>query len=264
MSSSSTINESYEMVELSSGAHFSFLPGVGTISKIGDSIRLGTEKNAWNLIVGPKSFNARLLAAIAHLGEVGTVRVLDGGNRFNAYMLARAARGQPKVLSRITVSRAFTCYQVLSLLESTPAIQVASTTRAAALIDPNEEPPDNNLRLSLVTPATQFNGTGVSSLMPPQLVVMDLLNTFYDESVQVVERKRLLQACLLQLERLAGKNKQFDPDGNRLSVQLITVHPPAIGSQAAVELLEILKAAPIIEMFYVPEKAPAPQPLKLF
>lgn len=46
----------------------------------------------WILLVGPRSMNATLLAVIARLGERGAVRVLDGGNRFYAYAVARAAR----------------------------------------------------------------------------------------------------------------------------------------------------------------------------
>lgn len=48
------------------------------------------------------------------------VAVLDGGNRFNPYALARAAqaRGRPprELLSRVLVSRAFTCFQMDALV----------------------------------------------------------------------------------------------------------------------------------------------------
>ena len=48
------------------------------------------------------------------------VAVLDGGNRFNPYALARDAqeRGQPprELLSRVLVSRAFTCFQMDALV----------------------------------------------------------------------------------------------------------------------------------------------------
>ena len=95
------------------------------------------------LLVGPHSLNSTMLNAIARLGEASAaqaaetanggfddschlpadgglrpprpvmppwpaVRVLDGGNRFDAYAVARAVRGRPEVLNRITVSRAFT------------------------------------------------------------------------------------------------------------------------------------------------------------
>ena len=161
------------------------------------------------LLVGPRSLNTTMLNAIARLGEGGPVRILDGGNRFNAYMVARAARGRPEVLNRITVSRAFTCYQVRSLLESTPAT-------------------------------------------PIPFVVLDLLNTFYDESVQVGERKRLLRACTMHMERLAGA-----------AGGVVTVHPPRVPSQAAVELLEMLQS-PMVDSYFIETPAPAPEPMRLF
>lgn len=164
---------------------------------------------SWLLLVGPRSINTTMLTAIARLGERGALRVLDGGNRFNAYTVARAARGRPEVLNRITVSRAFTCYQVLSLLESTPAIQ-----------------------------------------MP--FVVLDMLSTFYDESVQLGERKRLLRACIIHLKRL-----------ERLAGGAVSVHPPAIPSPAAQELWELLRAS-AADTFIVQPAAPAPEPMRLF
>jgi hypothetical protein len=163
----------------------------------------------WILLVGPRNLNATMLNAIARLGEGGAVRILDGGNRFNAYMVARAARGQQDVLNRITVSRAFTCYQVLSLLESTKAI-------------------------------------------PVPFIVLDLLSTFYDESVQAGERKRLLQACTLHLERLAGT-----------AGGVVSVHPPKVPSQAAVELLESLQAS-AEDTYFIQPPAPVPEPMRLF
>jgi len=163
----------------------------------------------WILLVGPRSLNASMLAAIARLGEEGPLRVLDGGNRFNAYTVARAARGRQDILDRITVARAFTCYQVLSLLEGTPAIQIP-------------------------------------------FVILDFLSTFYDESVQVGERKRLLRACTIHLERLVGA-----------AGGAVSVHPPAVPSQAAVELLGLLQAS-AGEAYFIQPAAPVPEPLRLF
>jgi hypothetical protein len=161
------------------------------------------------LLVGPRSLNASMLTAIARLGERAPVRVLDGGNRFNAYTIARLARGRPEVLERITVSRAFTCYQVLSLLESTPESQFP-------------------------------------------FVVLDLLNTFYDESVQAGERKRLLHSCIATLKRL-----------ERAAGGAVSVHPPAVPSQAASELLGLLQAS-TPDAYYIQPVPPAPEPLRLF
>ncbi|PWB56003.1 MAG: hypothetical protein C3F13_02780 [Anaerolineales bacterium] len=164
---------------------------------------------SWLLLVGPRSINTTMLTAIARLGEHGALRVLDGGNRFNAYTVARAARGRPEVLNRITVSRAFTCYQVLSLLESTPAIQVP-------------------------------------------FVVLDMLSTFYDEAVQLGERKRILRACIEHLRRL-----------ERLAGGAVSIHPPAVPSPAAQELWELLRAS-AADTYFVESIAPAPEPLRLF
>jgi len=163
----------------------------------------------WILLVGPRSLNTSLLIAIARLGELTPVRVLDGGNRFNAYKVARAARGRPETLECITVSRAFTCYQTHSLLESTPLSQFP-------------------------------------------FIVLDLLNTFYDESVQAGERKRLLKICISHLERLEVT-----------SGGVVSVHPPAVPSQTAVEMLELLQASAGESIFVQPEPATA-QAMRLF
>jgi len=169
-------------------------------------IELKVASGGFILLVGPRSLNASMLTLIARLGEHGAVRVLDGGNRFNAYTVARLAHGRPEVLNRITVARAFTCYQVLALLESTPASQ-------------------------------------------SPIAVLDLLNTFYDESVQAGERKRLLRGCIAQLHRLVGG--------------AVSVHPPAVPSQTAIELLGLLQAS-TPNTYYVQAAAPAPEPLRLF
>jgi len=173
------------------------------------SMGIQPKAGSFILLVGPRSLNASMLTAIARLGEHGSLRILDGGNRFNAYSVARQAQGRPEILDRITVSRAFTCYQVLSLLESTPATQ-------------------------------------------SPFVVLDLLNTFYDESVQAGERKRLLEGCIAHLKRL-----------EQAAGGAVSVHPPAVPSQAAIELLGMLQAA-TLDAYFVQPAAPAPQPLRLF
>ena len=55
---------------------------------------------------------------ITRLAERGPVRVLDGGNQFNAYLIARQLHGRPDLLDRISISRMFTCYQVLASLDT--------------------------------------------------------------------------------------------------------------------------------------------------
>jgi hypothetical protein len=101
---------------------------------------------------------------IARLALMGNVRVLDGGNCFDLYGLARALRRQAPasdfVLERVRIARAFTCYQTVTLLEETPA-------------------------------------------SPAPTLILELLSTFRDENVSTAERKRLLKQCLPQLYRLS-------------------------------------------------------------
>ena len=138
---------------------------------------------SWILLVGPRSMNTLMLTAIAHLGEKGALRVLDGGNRFNAYTVARAARGRSEVLDRITVSRAFTCYQVLSLLESTPAIQVPFVVLdlLSTFYDENVKASERKRLLrgciSHLERLERLSG-GVASVHPPSVPSIDALELF--------------------------------------------------------------------------------------
>jgi hypothetical protein len=117
------------------------------------------------LLVAPHAAGEGMLELAAHLVPRGPLRVMDCGNRFNVYILARKLyrlqRGDPRqLLARVYVSRAFTCYQVTALLEQTAV-----------------------------------------SAQPTLLV--DLLDTFYDQSVPLGERRRLLDICLAHLQRLS-------------------------------------------------------------
>ena len=53
------------------------------------------------------------------------MRVLDAGSSFDPYHVTRAIRRQTpqldQALARISVARAFTCYQVITLLQETPS-----------------------------------------------------------------------------------------------------------------------------------------------
>jgi len=65
-------------------------------------------------------------ALTAELALHSAVTVLDGGNRFPAYQTVRMLRRlTPDIVAaakRILIRRAFTCHQMLELLESTPAL----------------------------------------------------------------------------------------------------------------------------------------------
>ena len=180
---------------------------VPTTSQV-PSMGIQPKTGGWFLLVGPHSLNATLLTLISRLGEGVSVRVLDGGNRFNAYNVARQAGGRPEVLNRITVSR-------LHLL-----------------------------------PGALAAGKHPASASP--FVVLDLLNTFYDESVQAAERKRLLRGCIANLHRLEQK-----------SGGAVSVHPPAVPSPVAVELLEMLQQA-ALDTYYDQPVPATPGPMRLF
>lgn len=131
------------------------------------------------VLVSPRSGGIgykALLKLTAVLSLRASVRVLDCGNRFDVYQIARLVRRQTphvmEALDQISVARAFTCYQVVTLLAQT------TVTR---------EPK----------------------------IVIDLLATFYDESVSVVEGRRLLNIVLGRLEEM-----------RRLAPILVSVQPP--------------------------------------
>jgi hypothetical protein len=122
------------------------------------------------LVLAHHAARQPMLDLAARLAQRGVLRVLDGGNSFNAYTVARnlgrivgGGAALQSALGRIHIARAFTCYQVLTLLGETPAV-------------------------------------------PHPTLVLDLLATFYDENVELYESRRLLEKCtqhLLRLSRLA-------------------------------------------------------------
>jgi len=120
------------------------------------------------LLIAPYPAVDRLCdSLIARLALAGPVRVLDGGNRFNAHQIARSIRRQSfqleAILKRIAISRAFTCYQMGALLAEQQVNQLP-------------------------------------------LLVLHLLSTFHDENVPISDRVRLLQLCIADLKRLAARS----------------------------------------------------------
>ena len=123
------------------------------------------------LVIGPRAERMTLLELSAHLALRGPVRVLDGGNSYNALHVSRYLRRHTvqldETLNRITVARAFTCYQVVTLL--------AETATSAG---------------------------SVQAVSPHPTLIIDLLATFYDESIEAREAHRLLREVVNQLHRL--------------------------------------------------------------
>ncbi|MCC6604738.1 MAG: hypothetical protein IT327_16130 [Anaerolineae bacterium] len=133
------------------------------------------------LVIGPRAERLHMLELSAVLALRGTVWVLDGGNSYNALYVARYIRRATvhleATLNRITVARAFTCYQMVTLLQET-ATSACSTA------------------LSHSTPMSR----SVQAVSPT--LILDLLATFGDESIDLDESVRLLRLTLVQLQRL--------------------------------------------------------------
>lgn len=169
--------------------------------------------------LAPHAAADEMLALVARLAIVGPpwlgLHVLDGGNRFNACRLARHLR-QPgwsgaaaqHALERIRVQRAFTCYQMTALLEA-QATSVRQDSAEAPLV----------------------------------ILVLDLLDTFYDESVSLSERRQLAQRSATALQHLAHPG-----GGGRPRAVVVSLRPPRPQPQDSTvvrttELQEMITAA---------------------
>ncbi len=164
---------------------------------------------------GPYAAGGAMLSLAARLALHTQLRVLDGGNRFNAREAARILRNLNapdlyEALGRIRLARAFTCYQMLALLEQTP-------------------------------PA------------PYPTLVFDLLDTFYDESAPLGERRRLVESCIACLRNLT-----------RQAPVVVSLRPPQPPHSDPTGFLETLQQAADSLWFQEgdPSGENSPQPLQ--
>jgi hypothetical protein len=115
------------------------------------------------VIYSPDAAVMESMTLAAELGLQGPVTLLDGGNRYKpsriGNLLRRKTMDIETAANRILSRRAFTCYEMNTLLASTPSVK------------------------------------------QPYLI-LDLLNTFYDDHVPAHEAQRLLGSCLDQIHRL--------------------------------------------------------------
>jgi hypothetical protein len=137
-----------------------------TIPGLSPEVMAAALSRRLTLLWGASVPTRTLLSMVALLAARGqALRIFDGGNRFDGYFVARLARrltDRPHgVMSRIRLSRAFTCFQLAELIETT---------------SPDGSP----------------------------LFVLDLLSTFYDESVSLRDVERLLSDTIARLKWLAG------------------------------------------------------------
>jgi hypothetical protein len=76
-------------------------------------------------VIAPRQAIENLTALLVVLAVQGQVNLVDGGNLFDGYRLAHMIKIQtpnvPQVLDNISLSRSFTCYQLVALLKALPA-----------------------------------------------------------------------------------------------------------------------------------------------
>lgn len=176
------------------------------------------------LVIGPRAERLQMLELSAVLALRGTVRVLDGGNSYNALYVARYIRRHTvqltETLNRISVARAFTCYQMVTLLQETAAS--ASSTPLSR---------------------------SVQAVSPAPTLVLDLLATFGDESIDLGESIRLLRLAIVQLQRLC-----------RLAPVVVSIRPfPSHQSDRTI-LTELIMNAASHHFFREPQETAVSQP----
>jgi hypothetical protein len=144
------------------------------------------------VVFGLHAGSGMMLDLTARLALHGPLYVLDCGNRSNMYRVARTLRplttDPAAMLKNIRLSRAFTCYQVLSLLQK--------------------------LRPEAGVP----------------VLILDLLATFVDESVQVDESLLLFDKTLRCIE-----------DASQVTPVVVSAKPLLLISSPRMALLAHLK-----------------------
>lgn len=102
------------------------------------------------VLCAPHGGGEPVMQLLAELALCGPVTVLDGGNHFPAYRLLRLlslrSPDPAAAARRVCVRRAFTCYQVLALLESLQALP-----QPCLLLDPLSTFYDEQISLAEVT-----------------------------------------------------------------------------------------------------------------
>ncbi len=150
-------------------------------------------RNQLVVLALPRRAMKDLFTLAADSAVQGPLRVIDGGNLFNVLnlnrMIRRRTAGVEKVLRRVHISRAFTCFQMESMLHDLP---------------------------------TPLN----------PLLVIDLLNTFYDQSVSDQTSQRLLANCIGHLNRCSAT-----------APVLVSVFPPPKAENRPFLISTLLEAA---------------------
>jgi hypothetical protein len=161
-----------------------------------------------SLFWGTQSPTRALLTAATTMAAGGLpVRLFDGGNSFDGYFVARLARqlalSVPRPFSEDTV-------EVRQAFPDRASSRFASRRgprRGHPVGHPGGDPYDTLDRMHLSRAFTCFQMAELIENAPPgsePLIVLELLATFYDESVPLRDSERLLATTLAHLRRLAA------------------------------------------------------------
>lgn len=143
-----------------------FLTPEPLVPTLESSVLAAAQEPRLSLIWGERTPTQTLLAMVTWLASQGHIpRVFDGGNRFDGYFVARLAR-------RLT-PRPEVVMNRLHLSRAFTCYQLAQLIEEA----PAQRSP---------------------------LLILDLLNTFYDENVPLKDVERLLSRVVADLRRLAS------------------------------------------------------------
>ncbi len=127
------------------------------------------------------------------------VIVLDGANRFNAYTVSSFARRTlippEKLLKSIRIARAFTCYQMATLMGERLVSLVHARTAGA---------------IHACTPKCGVSARRHESpLQKPWVILLGPLTTFLDEDVPEREVRPLFERSLRKIEETASRGIPF-------------------------------------------------------
>ena len=135
-------------------------------------------------------------------GQGIDVIVLDGANRFDPYMVSffakRAMIPPEKLLKSIRIARAFTCYQMATLIEE----KLFPLLHPEGAIEPGFLPfPFGRLRRQSVHGSTGFR--------KPCVILLGPSTTFLDEDVAEREVRPLFERSLRKAEKMAEERVPF-------------------------------------------------------
>lgn len=182
------------------------------------------------------------LAAVAN----HAVWVIDGANSFDAYFVARLARSwnhaPESILSRIHLSRSFTCYQLTESITRRLTLAPAKST--------HEKP----------------GKLGADSQLPchsTTIFCIGLLDTFYDEDVPMADAVRLLRSIIASLTGMAQSGHTVFITAREPRQPVMQMGAARPGGRRVLMNLLIESATLMKRIDWLNDKATAPVPTQL-